>query len=178
MHAKGIIKQRLAYVSGGAAIAEEVTPKPGAKNRLRRRCTRRKTRKTRISEGWGPSWLGLAIATAKKETPDAAKNSRIIWGAVAKTTGDPRAAPFVDLCRSSEQVYITSRSTSALGKEKRGDNTTTAKTHSHTYSLSLTHTSHVIFWQIATAPHVSTFPPFSSSFRQLLAAPPLPAFPP
>ena len=31
MHAKGIIKQRLAYVSGGAAVAEEVTPKPGAK---------------------------------------------------------------------------------------------------------------------------------------------------
>ena len=34
MHAKDIIKQRLAYVSGGAAVAEEVTPKPGAKKTI------------------------------------------------------------------------------------------------------------------------------------------------
>jgi hypothetical protein len=96
MHAKDIIKQRLAYVSGGAAVAEEVTPNPDAKKRLRRRCTRRKTRRTGTTEEWGPSWLELATATAKKETADAAKITRIIWGAIAKTTGDPRAAPFVD----------------------------------------------------------------------------------
>ncbi len=46
--------------------------------------------------GVGPSWLELATATAEKETADAAKITQIIWGAIAKTTGDPRAAPFVD----------------------------------------------------------------------------------
>ncbi len=30
-HARGIIKRSLAYVLGGAAVAEEATPKPGAK---------------------------------------------------------------------------------------------------------------------------------------------------
>ncbi len=45
---------------------------------------------------------------------------RIIWGAVAKTTGDPRVAPFVVLCRSSEQVYITSSYFCARQREKGG----------------------------------------------------------
>ena len=34
MHAKDIIKRRLAYVSGGAAVAEEVTPKPVQKKTI------------------------------------------------------------------------------------------------------------------------------------------------
>ena len=54
------------------------------------------TRRTGTTEGWGQSWLGLATATAKKETADAAKITRIIWGAIAKTTGGPRVAPLVD----------------------------------------------------------------------------------
>ena len=96
MHAKDIIKRRLAYVSGGAAVAEEVTPKLGTKKTIAKEMHEAETRKTGTTEGWGPSWLGLATVTAKKETADAAKITRIICGAIAKTTGDPRAAPFVD----------------------------------------------------------------------------------
>ena len=41
----------------------------------------------------------IAAATAKIRTVNAAKITGIIWGVIAKTTGAPRAAPFVVLLR-------------------------------------------------------------------------------
>jgi hypothetical protein len=81
---------------GGAVVAEEATPKQKADcegdaqggNRARHEQPR----------GVGHRGCEIFYATAKKESANAATITGTIWGAIAKSTGAPRAAP-VDVLR-------------------------------------------------------------------------------
>jgi hypothetical protein len=61
MHANGIIK-RLAYVSGGAAVADEVTPKPGAKKTIAKEIHEAENAQDRTNRGVGATVVGISYS--------------------------------------------------------------------------------------------------------------------
>ena len=81
---------------GGAAAAQEATPKPGAKKPIAKKnahsvnCA--KDEQTRVGGHHGNE---IANASAKKVTHAAGKITWIICGAIAKAMGASRAAPLV-----------------------------------------------------------------------------------